>query len=580
MNFYQYFSKNKTTQILPNPWDIIALLIGFGIIAFFTWGTRQITAPYHLGQAIPISLNPTHLPEYALLTVMRMLIALVCSLLFTFIFATWAAKSPRAGKLIIPCIDILQSVPNLGYLSITIAGFIALFPNSQLGPECAAIFTIFTAQAWNMALSFYQSLQTVPDELTEAANMFHLSAWQRFWRVEVPFAMPGLLWNMMLSMSGSWIFLVASEAISVANQNITLPGIGSYLGLAITQADMKAVGYTIITMLIVIFLYDQILFRPLLSWAEKFKAEQTGQEQYSRPWVVIIFQRTRLLRYLKDFFGIISDKFINTEWLRRTKQYVHSEKTPSRFKIFLLNTVWYITVTAIVVLSLYLIGQYIFSAMHRSEISHVFLLGCFTALRVFAVIIISTFIWVPIGVWIGLRPRIAEYAQPLAQFLAAFPMNVLFPVVVIGIMKYQLNVQIWITPLMLLGSQWYILFNVIAGTAAIPKELQQVAENFGIRGWQWWRRLILPAIFPYYITGTLTATGNAWNTSVIAEVVTWGSTTLTASGLGAYITQYANAGNFPAVALGMAVMSLFVLTLNRILWRPLYNLAQTRYRLD
>ncbi len=576
--FYNYFLNKTHTKALPNQWDIMALVLVLSAIALLAWGARQMGAPYQIGQPLPISLDPSHLPNYALLSIMRMLIAMFFSLLFTFTIGTWAAKSQRAGQILIPCIDILQSVPVLGFLSITITAFIALFPGSRLGPECAAIFAIFTAQVWNMALSFYQSLRTVPVELREAADMFHLSAWQRFWRVEVPFAMPGLLWNMMLSMSGSWIFLVASEAITVANQQITLPGIGSYLGLAIAHADLRAVGYTIITVLIVIFLYDQLLFRPLLAWADKFKAEYTAQEKTSRSWVTIILQRTRVLRYLGHAFNWLSDFLLN---LRNTHKKTQVPRLPlSPLLNRSINIVWYSGLIILVVVCATMLIRYVIQHVPMHELLHVFVLGGITALRILAVVIISTVIWVPVGVWVGLRPKIAEVVQPIAQFFAAFPMNVLFPVVVLAILRYKLNVNIWVTPLILLGSQWYILFNVIAGASALPKDLKQVADNFGITGWRWWQRLILPAIFPYYITGTITAIGNAWNTTVIAEVITWGTTTLTAKGLGAYITQYTNTGDFPRVALGMGVMSIFVLVLNRLIWRPVYNLAQARYRLE
>lgn len=577
-NFYSYFSRKGPVRSLPNQWDAVAFTLVLGVISLLAWGAKQMSVPYHLGQPLPISLNPDHLPAYALFTVLRMFIAMFFSLLFTFTIGTLAAKNHRAEKIIIPCIDILQSVPVIAFLTITITMFIALFPNSLLGPQCASIFVVFTAQVWNITLSFYQSLRTVPIDYREAANMFHLSAWQKFWRIEVPFAMPGLLWNAMLSMSGSWIFLIASEAITVNNQNISLPGVGSYLGLAIKEANIQAVGYAILTMLIVIFLYDQFIFRPLLKWAEKFKAEYTAQEKTMRSWVTLFFQRTRVLRYFVNLLGIFADYLINLKTFRyRSPQQAKNLHPNLTNSIHILGN---ILLFGAIGISIFLLGHYILTNISLHELLHVFVLGLYTAARVFAVVIISTIIWVPIGVWIGLRPQWAGIVEPLAQFFAAFPMNVLFPVVVIVILKYQLNVNVWTTPLMLLGTQWYILFNVIAGVSVLPKDLKQVAENFGVQGWNWWKRLILPGIFPYYITGTITAIGNAWNTTIIAEIVSWGPTTLVATGLGAYIMQYGNSGDFPRVALGMAVMSCFVLILNRLLWRPIYNLAQTRYRLD
>lgn len=576
INLNRLLSARMNFPGIPNRWDWVAMVLVLATLITLASGATQMSAPFHLGQPSYISLDPAFLPSYALQTVLRMMIALFFSLLFTFVFATWAAKNRQAEKIIIPLIDILQSVPVLAFLSITIVGFIALFPNSLLGPQCAVIFVIFTAQAWNMALSFYQSLRTIPAEFNEAAQMFQLSAWQRFWRIDVPFATPGLLWNMMMSMSASWFALVASEAISISNQTILLPGIGSYIGVAIKEANLPAVGYAILAMFMTILIYDQLLFRPLIKWAEKFKAEQSASEKVPHSWVISLLERTSVLRTLGHRIGIFADAIVNISFLRRRhRSYAESssEIKTSRWT----DWAWNIGILAAFMYALIILSQFIFTYVSFGEILHVAHLGLFTAARVIVLIFICTLIWVPIGVWVGLRPRVAEIVQPIAQFLAAFPANLLFPLVVILIVKYQLNVNIWTTPLMILGAQWYILFNVIAGAAAIPKDLRQAADNFGVSGWLWWKRLILPAIFPYYITGAITAVGGAWNASIVAEVVVWGDTTLKATGLGAYVME--NTGNFPKTALGVSMMCLFVLGLNRLVWRPLYRLAQSRYQL-
>jgi NitT/TauT family transport system permease protein len=561
---------------LPKGWDLAAFIIVLGMLAAFVWGGKQMAAPYQLGQVLPLSLDPHNLPKYALFTVLRLFMAMAFALLFTFTIGTFAAKNKRAASIIIPCIDVLQSVPVIGLLSITVVGFIKLFHGSRLGPEAAAIFAVFTAQVWNIVLSFYQSLCSVPLELKEAADMFHLSAWQRFWRVEVPFSVPGLLWNMMLSMSGSWIFLIASESISVNKQTILLPGMGSYLRLAISQSSMTGVLYTIFTLFIVILLYDQLFFRPLLGWSKKFTFEQISQEYVTRSWLAILLQRSSILKYCGNFFEGLGDLFVNFLFLKRA-QPLRKAKHMNETTFMIL---WYVVSAAIIFGSLYLLVQFIARHISLTEIPTVLFLGLITALRVIVVTLICSIIWVPIGVLIGLNRRAAKIVQPVAQFLAAFPTNVLFPIVVILILKFQLNVNIWTTPLMLLGTQWYILFNIIAGASALPEDLKQATANFGVKGWQWWRRLVLPGIFPYWITGTITAVGNCWNTSIIAEVVSWGATTLTATGLGAYIVKQTAIGDFPRVALGMATMSVFVLLMSRLIWRPLYNLAQTRYKLD
>lgn len=572
------YTKNEAADWpIPNIWDAMALVIVLGAIIFLVMGAGQMAGHFHLGQQIPISLNPIHLPYYALRSVMRMFLALLCSCLFTFTIGTLAAKNAHAERILVPMIDVLQSVPVLGYLSFTMVGFITLFHGSMLGPECASIFVIFTAQVWNMTLSFYQSMRNVPKDLKEAAAMFHLSAWQRFWRLEVPFAMPGLLWNAMLSMSGSWVFLVASEAMTVANHHITLPGIGSYIGLAIQHADKTAIAYVIIAMFIVIFLYDQLIFRPLVAWAEKFKAEEDANENPPQSWLLDLFQRADFFQYIGGTLSFIGDYIVNFSAFRR-RQVTAKSVAPAAWRqvvLFLWNVILYGAIIAAVVV----LGRFIFRAVSLHQALHVVDLGLVTALRVMVMIILSSIIWVPIGVWIGLSPRASQFVQPIAQFLAAFPANLLFPVAAIMIVRYHLNANIWTSPLMILGTQWYILFNVIAGTMALPKNLKMAVSTLNVRGWLWWKRFILPGIFPYFITGVITAAGGAWNISIISEAVSWGSIQLHAIGLGAFITEVTKRGNFPEIALGITVMSLYVLLINRLIWRPLYNLAEEKFQI-
>ncbi len=558
-------------HIRPNPWDLIALIIIIAILVTFSWAALQMAQPYNIGQQIPISLLPTKLPGYALRTVLRMILALALSLLFTFTIGTLAAKSKRAENIIIPSIDVLQAIPVLSFLSITVVGFISLFPGSLLGPECASIFAIFTAQAWNMTFGFYQSLKTIPNDLIEVARMYHLSAWQKFWRIEVPHATPSLLWNMMMSMSASWFFVVASEAISVANQDIRLPGVGSYIKLAIDQQNFQAVCFAIICMLIVIILYDQLFFRPFLYWSEKFQEKKDGDEKGTKSWFIFIIQKTRLLIYSSYLFSIITTKLLNISILNKPL----FPKTNFKFPIKS-SWLWMLFTSSMVFGSLYILTMFIITSLPIDEVGKVCKLGLYTATRVFVLIIISSIIWVPVGVWIGKRPKLAYKLQPFIQFLASFPANLLFPLVVLGIVKYKLNVEIWTTPLMILGSQWYILFNVIAGTLEIPKELHYATDNLGLKGLSWWTKFMLPGIFPFYITGAITAAGGAWNASIVAELVSWGSTTLEASGLGAYIAKFTVVGDFQRIALGTSVMCAYVLLLNKICWQPLYKIAKDR----
>ncbi len=566
------------SRLRPSYWDGIALPLVIGAIFLIAWASQQMSIPYTPGEALPISLDPSYLPEYGLRTVLRMVGALIASLVFSLVYAAVAAKSKRAEKLLIPILDILQSVPILGFLSITVTGFIALFPGSLLGYECAAIFAIFTSQAWNMTFSLYQSFIAVPHDLREAARMYHLSPWQSFWQLEVPFAMPQLIWNMMMSVSGGWFFVVASEAISVANHQVLLPGIGSYISVAIDQRDLSAVLYAILAMLVLILMYDQLLFRPLLAWAQRFKFEELSGDEVDPPWFMIMMQRAQLVRLLTGSvdFGASFLSRITKSLPRPTLR----RQAAAPRHLPLLDAAWNVFLLLFALGALYEIGAFVHAEVSMGEVLHVMLLGFLTLIRVMVLIALASIIWVPIGVWIGLRPHVAHRVQPIIQFLAAFPANLFFPIVVSGIVLWKLNPEIWLSPLMILGTQWYILFNVIGGTLALPTDYQLVAGNLGVRNWLWWRKLILPAIFPAYVTGAVTASGGSWNASIVAEIAQWGNTTLQATGIGAYIADMTQKGDFPRIALGITVLSLYVLLINRLLWRRLYHLAEERLRLD
>jgi NitT/TauT family transport system permease protein len=564
------------SRLRPNYWDLVALPMVLGVIALVAWGGMAMSAHYQIGQALPISLDPWRLPEYASRTVLRMACGLVASLVFSLAYAAFAAKSRQAEKILIPVLDILQSVPILGFLSITVTGFIALFPGRLLGVECAAIFAIFTSQAWNMTFSVYQSLRTVPTELIEAARMYHLSPWRRFWRLEVPHAMPSLVWNMMMSVSGGWFFVVASEAITVAGQTIMLPGIGSYIATAIIQRDLAAIGYAVLVMFVVILLYDQLLFRPLLAWSRKFQADPSADEDVVRPWFLIVLQRARLFDLVQT--GVLQvNRLIDRALAALARRRAPSEERRPRPELELAFDIALLLLAAAAAVW---IVAFIRETVDLAEIGWVFVLGSATAVRVLILIALASLIWVPIGVGIGLRPHLADRVQPIVQFLAAFPANLFFPAAVVAILHFRLNPEIWLSPLMILGTQWYILFNVIVGTTALPQELQRAAENLGVRRSLWWRRVILPAIFPAYVTGAVTAAGGSWNASIVSEVVQWGDTTLVATGIGAYIARTTAEGDSARIALGISVLCLYVLAFNRLLWRRLYDLAAERLRLD
>ncbi|KWE75121.1 sulfonate ABC transporter permease [Burkholderia ubonensis] len=568
-------------RVLPNRWDFIAFPLIICVIAMAVVGFHETMAPITTLNTQKISLDPSNLPEYALRTTLRMLAAMVASLAFTLVYGTLAAKSRRAGMVLVPILDILQSVPVLGYISFTVTFFLALFPSRVLGAELAAIFAIFTSQAWNMTFSFYQSLRTVPRDLDEVSRGFHLTSWQRFWKLEVPFSMPGLIWNMMMSMSGGWFFVVASEAITVGNHTITLPGIGAYLAQAISDKNLGAIGWVILAMTVVILAYDQLLFRPLVAWADKFRMETTSSGNAPESWLLDLVRRTRLIHQLLVPAGWLFAKAARIPLRLPLSGAVRFTLPRVEKKASLAADIaWALLVLAGTAYVVWRVVSFVAAGVTMAEVGHVFTLGLITLLRVIVLIAIASVIWVPIGVWIGLRPALAEKMQPLAQFLAAFPANLLFPAFVIVIAHFRLNPDIWLSPLIVLGTQWYILFNVIAGATSYPNDYREAATNFRIRGWQWWRQAILPGIFPYYVTGAITASGGAWNASIVSEAVQWGNTKIEAHGLGAYIAQTTAAGDFPKIILGITVMSLFVTLFNRLLWRPLYAYAESKLRLD
>src|SRR6202051_571154 len=462
---------------LATRWDLVAIVVVIGLLTFFAEASRGLFEPLAKLSATPLSRDPFNLPFCAARTTLRMFAALALSLLFTLTYASWAAKSARAEKLLVPILDILQSVPILGFISITVVFFMSLVPGRVLGAEFAAIFAIFTSQAWNMAFSFYQSLRTVPHELQEAAASFRLTPWMRFWRLEVPFAMPALLWNMMMSMSGSWFFVVASESISVGHTNIALPGVGSYIALAIEHGSLRAIGWAIATMFIVILLYDQLIFRPLVVWGDRFRLDQEQGGQVPDSWALTMLQRSRLLS-------------------------AATARAAGRADLL-----WFLLLLLVLAFAAWRIVSTLIGETTWHEAAQVAGLAAITMLRVMVLIGLASVVWVPIGIWVGLRPRATQIVQPIAQFLAAFPANLLFPVAVFGIVTWKLNPDVWLSPLMILGTQWYILFNVIAGAAAMPTELRYAAANLGISGWLWWRKVALPGVLPHYVTGAVHASG-------------------------------------------------------------------------
>ena len=480
----------KSRGLLPSWWDVVAVLMVVGLIALLANLSEFLVEPLSRLAASSISLDPSHLPEYAARTTIRMLVALGVSLLFTFTYATLAAKNERAGRLLIPILDILQSVPILGFISVTIVFFLSLAPGRVLGAELAAVFAIFTSQAWNMAFSFYQSLRTVPTELTEAGKVFGLNAWARFWRIKVPFATPSLIWNMMMSMSGGWFFVVAAESISVGKTTVALPGIGSYIAAAIEQRNLPAIYWAIGAMLVVILIYDQLLFRPLVAWADRFRFDQQPSDDPPRAWALTMFRRSRIIRGAARPLG----QFMSWTFRLAPPRIVSHRMQLNASSQRALEIAWVALLFGLSAFAIWRIGSYVVARVSLGEVLDCIGLGFITMLRVLVLIAIASVIWTPIGVYVGLRPKLARYVQPVAQFLAAFPANLLFPVAVSLIVAYSLDPDVWLSPLMVLGTQWYILFNVIAGASTLPNELRDVGTNLRVSGWLWWRKIALPGV--------------------------------------------------------------------------------------
>lgn len=550
---------------------LLALLFGLLRLA------PALNAPF-LPKTAPsgVSTDPADLPYYAVRSLVRMFAALVIAVIFSLAYATAAARLRRTEKVLIPVLDILQSVPVLGFLSVTVTAFINLFPGSELGLECASVFAIFTSMAWNMTFAFYHSLVSQPRDLDEAARVLRLTRWERFWRLDVPSGMIPLVWNGMMSFGGAWFFLAASETISVLNHRYALPGIGSYAAAAIAQGDLGEVGLAIVVMIVLVVGVNFVFWRPVTAWAERFRVEESEGAERPRSLVLDVLRRSqvpeqlarplrpvgRLLDQATRPFGVAEHPLTVSRTRERTGDVF--------FAGVLVVLVGYGAWEAL---------GYVRATTGLGEFGYAFALGAATFARVMLLTAVATVVWVPIGVWIGMNPKVTRFAQPVVQVLASFPANFLFPFATAVFVAWHIPLNFGAVLLMALGAQWYILFNVIAGASAIPSDLREAMTSLGVHGWLRWKNFILPAIFASYVTGGITAAGGAWNASIVAEVVSYGNHHLTATGLGAYITEATATGNFPRILVGIAVMSIYVVLANRLLWRRLYALAERRYSL-
>lgn len=576
------------SQVLQRSWPFVLDLCvaGIGLACFYG---VVVIAQYWFGHAEPeivISQSPRALPLYAFYSVVRIGLAYLLSLLFAVGYGYLAAYNKRLEALMIAGLDILQSIPVLSFLPGVMLAMVALFPTRQIGVEMGAIVLIFTGQVWNMAFSFYSSIKSIPRELSEAASIYKFSRWQRFVQLELPYSAIGLVWNSMVSVAGGWFFLMACEMFVLGTRDFRLPGLGSYLQTAAGTGNYPAIAWGLLTMIAIIVATDQLIWRPVIAWSDKFKFEQVESTQRVQSPLLHLIQHSHALRRLQRKLIVPMSEGIyrriaegRTEQIARTD--TRDAATAARRERLTLSLRIALLVVAVVTVSYaawHAVG--LLRQVHEWQVAEIVKGALATFLRVNVSLVLAAAWTIPVGVAIGFHPRLARIAQPLAQIAASVPATALFPVILIALVKVGGGLGIGSIALMLLGTQWYILFNVIAGAMAIPSDLREVAELFRFTTVQRWKTVILPGIFPYLITGLVTASGGAWNASIIAEYFRLKNQTLQTVGLGAVISAATDSGQFQILLLATIVMALMVVTINRLVWRPLYRLAETRYKLE
>jgi NitT/TauT family transport system permease protein len=525
---------------------------------------------------VEISRSLWALPAYAGYSLLRITIAYILSLAFTLVYGYVAAYNPKAERFMIPLLDVLQSIPVLSFLPGVMLAMVALFPGRQLGVEAGAILLIFTGQVWNMAFSFYASLKSIPKDMHEAATIYRFSGWQRFVEMELPFAAIGLVWNSMMSVAGGWFFLMACEMFVLGSRDFRLPGLGSYLQTAASAGDTRSILWGIATMVAVIVLLDQFVWRPVIAWAEKFKVEQVESTDAPRSWVLNLFRHSPGLQGIRNrTVQPLREKL--TLFFARERQ-TDEAAQPSPWKLWLMRAL----AVALLAGTGYAVVRVamLLSGLHKAELQEAGLGLLATFFRVNLALLLGAAWTIPVGVAIGFNPRLARIAQPLAQIAASVPATALFPVVLLLLIRVGGGLGLGSIALLLLGTQWYILFNVIAGAIAIPTDLKECCSVFRLEGIERWKKLILPGIFPYLVTGLVTASGGAWNASIVAEYFHFKGHIYTTTGLGATISQATDSGNFDLLLAATILMAATVVTVNRLVWRRLYALAETRYRLE
>jgi NitT/TauT family transport system permease protein len=563
--------RTSRSFLLDLPIFAAGLALFYSVVALARYWSTPLTAQ------VEIHLTPGALPLYAFYSVLRISVAYLLSLIFTLVYGYIAAYNPRAERFMVPLLDILQSIPVLSFLPGVMLAMVALFPTRQLGLELGAILLIFTGQVWNMAFSFYSSLKNIPQEMHEAARLYRFSWWQRFTQMELPYSIIGLVWNSMMSVAGGWFFLTACEMFVLGKRDFRLPGLGSYLQIAASTGDTKAMIWGLATMLAIIVVADQLIWRPVIAWAQKFKFENVEAIDVPRSPVLNLLRHSHVLAFLSRKTVSPIREALNLRFARSAQKAGAEQGSEKSQKWFL----WLIT-CAVGIGILYAIfrSALLLAGLTRHDMNQLLLGAGATFLRLAAALAIGAAWTIPVGVAIGTHPRLARIAQPLAQIAASMPATALFPIVLLALIDLGAGIGVGSILLIVMATQWYILFNVIAGASAIPTDLQEVCSVFHLSRAERWRKLILPGIFPYLLTGMITASGNAWNASIVAEYFHLKGTIFSTTGLGALISQATDDGNFQLLLAATIVMAAMVVTINRLLWRRLYGLAATRFRLD
>jgi len=553
--------------------DLPVILGGLALFYALLASTRWVLGPVNFQPTI--DLHPSALPKYALYSVMRITAAYFLSLAFTLAYGYLAAHNAKAERLLIPLLDTLQSIPVLSFLPGVMVAMAALFPTRQLGLELGSILLIFTGQVWNMTFSVYSSMKSVPREMHEAAEVYRLSWWQSLTQLELPYAAIGLVWNSMMSVAGGWFFLMACEMFVLGNRDLRLPGLGSYLQTAASAGNTRAILWGLLVLITVIVLTDQLVWRPIIAWAEKFKFEQIEATDIPRSPVLELLRRSKLLSVAAR---------MSVRPLREALTLYFAHQSSQEKGVATQITKWIaraLTLGAVlgVLYAMAKMGRLLIS-VSRPELGGIFWGAGATFLRVEFTILLATLWTLPVGVFVGLRPRLSAIAQPIAQIAASVPATALFPIILLALIRIGGGLGVGSIVLLLLGTQWYILFNVIAGAMALPTDLKEVCDVFRLSTVERWRRLLLPGIFPFLITGLVTASGGAWNASIVAEYFRFQGHTFSTTGLGAVISHATDTGNFSVLLAATVVMAAMVVTVNRLVWRRLYALASTRFKLE